>query len=120
MSAFPTCVTVGCDQEPITTPAGNAVKVASIKFSRLANAAWLSAALTIAVKSNLRFTRLFAPPITCGVKYGDPGTRTKAGGVMFSAGYAKTTRPAAAKDVAIALRVVTKLAKVAPSVQVLA
>ena len=116
MSAFPTCVTVGCDHDPITTPAGNAVNTASIKFSRLAKAAWLSAALTIAVKSNLRFTRLFAPPITCGVRYGDPGTSTNAGGVMFSAGYAKTTRPAAAKDVAIALRVVTRLAKVASGI----
>jgi hypothetical protein len=35
---------------------------------------------------------------------------------MFSAGYAKTTRPAAAKDEAIALRVVTKLAKVASGI----
>ena len=116
MSAFPTCVTVGCDQAPIVHPLGNAVKTESIKFSKLANAAWLSAALTMAVKSNLRFTRLLAPPITCGVKYGDPGTSTKAGAVMFSAGYAKTTRPAAASDEAIALRVATKLAKVASGV----
>jgi hypothetical protein len=116
MSAFPTCVTVGCDQDPITHPLGNAVKTESINASMLASAAWLSAALTIAVRSNLRFTRLLAPPITCGVMYGDPGTSTKAGGVMFSAGYAKTTRPAAARDAAIALRVVTKLAKVAPSI----
>lgn len=58
----------------------------SIKVSMLASAAWLSAALTITVMSNRTLQR--APPMALTVMYGDPGTSTIAGGVMFSFGHA--------------------------------
>ena len=57
-----------------------------IKVSKFAKAAWLSAALTITVMSKRTLHR--APPIALTVMYGDPGTSTMAGGVMFSFGYA--------------------------------
>ena len=57
-----------------------------IKVSMLASAAWLSAALTITVMSKRTWQR--APPIAVTVMYGDPGTNTMAGGVMFSFGHA--------------------------------
>ena len=56
-----------------------------IKVSKFAKAAWLSAALTITVMSKRTLHR--APPIALTVMYGDPGTSTMAGGVMFSFGY---------------------------------
>ena len=52
----------------------------------LASAAWLSAAFTITVMS--KRTLHLAPPIAETVMYGDPGTSTIAGGVMFSLGHA--------------------------------
>jgi hypothetical protein len=58
----------------------------NIKVSMLASAAWLSAALTITVISNRTLQR--APPMALTVMYGDPGTSTMAGGVMFSLGHA--------------------------------
>lgn len=58
----------------------------NIKASRLASAAWLSAALTITVMSKRTLHR--APPMALTVMYGDPGTSTMAGGVMFSLGHA--------------------------------
>jgi len=58
----------------------------NIKVSMLANAAWLSAALTITVMSKRTWQR--APPMAVTVMYGEPGTSTMAGGVMFSFGHA--------------------------------
>jgi hypothetical protein len=57
-----------------------------IKVSMLASAAWLSAALTMQVMSKRTLQR--APPMALTVMYGDPGTSTIAGGVMFSFGHA--------------------------------
>jgi len=57
-----------------------------IKVSMFAKAAWLSAALTITVMSKRTLQR--APPMADTVMYGDPGTSTIAGGVMFSFGHA--------------------------------
>ena len=51
----------------------------------LASAARLSAALTITVMSKRTLQR--APPMALTVMYGEPGTSTMAGGVMFSLGY---------------------------------
>jgi hypothetical protein len=50
----------------------------------LASAARLSAAPTMHVMSKRTFNR--APPIALTVMYGEPGTKTIAGGVMFSFG----------------------------------
>jgi len=50
----------------------------------LASAARLSAALTITVMSKRTLQR--APPMALTVMYGEPGTSTMAGGVMFSFG----------------------------------
>ena len=58
----------------------------NIKVSMLASAAWLSAALTMTVMS--KRTLHLAPPMALTVMYGDPGTSTMAGGVMFSFGHA--------------------------------
>ena len=58
----------------------------NIKASRLASAAWLSAALTMTVMSKRTLQR--APPMALTVMYGDPGTSTIADGVMFSLGHA--------------------------------
>ena len=87
MSAFPICWTVGCDHPP-----KNEMLLASrsvtekIKVSKFAKAAWLSAALTMQVMSKRTWQRV--PPIAPTVMYGEPGTSTMAGGVMFSFGHA--------------------------------
>lgn len=56
-----------------------------ISVSKFFKAAWLSAALTMQVMSKRTWQR--APPMALTVMYGDPGTSTMAGGVMFSFGY---------------------------------
>jgi len=87
MSALPICWTVGCDHPP-----KNAMLLASrsvtdkIRVSKFAKAAWLSAALTMHVMSKRTLQR--APPMALTVMYGEPGTSTMAGGVMFSFGHA--------------------------------
>ena len=87
MSALPICWTVGCDHPPRNEMLlDNRSVTENIKVSMLANAAWLSAALTITVMSNRTLQR--APPMALTVMYGDPGTSTIAGGVMFSFGHA--------------------------------
>ena len=58
----------------------------NIKVSMFASAAWLSAAFTMTVISKRTWQR--EPPIAVTVMYGDPGTSTMAGGVMFSFGHA--------------------------------
>jgi hypothetical protein len=55
-----------------------------IRVSMLDSAARLSAALTITVMSKRTLQR--APPMALTVMYGEPGTSTMAGGVMFSLG----------------------------------
>ena len=57
-----------------------------IRVSKFAKAAWLSAALTMQVMSKRTLIR--EPPMALIVMYGEPGTSTMAGGVMFSFGYA--------------------------------
>ena len=87
ISAFPIVVTVGCDHPPRNEILfDNKSVTENIRVSMLAKAAWLSAALTMTVMSKRTLHR--APPIAETVMYGEPGTSTMAGGVMFSFGHA--------------------------------
>lgn len=87
MSAFPICVTVGCDHPPKNEMLLDSKSVTErIRVSKFAKAAWLSAALTMQVMSKRTLIR--EPPIALTVMYGEPGTITMAGGVMFSFGHA--------------------------------
>lgn len=86
MSAFPICWTVGCDHPPRNEMLlANRSVTEKISVSKFFKAAWLSAALTMQVMSKRTWQR--APPMALTVMYGDPGTSTMAGGVMFSFGY---------------------------------
>lgn len=87
MSALPICWTVGCDQPPKNAMFVDSRSVTDkIRVSKFAKAAWLSAALTMQVMSKRTLHR--APPMALTVMYGEPGTSTMAGGVMFSFGHA--------------------------------
>ncbi len=106
----------GCAQPLIIdVPLGSKSNTDKAKVSKFAKAAWLSAAPTTAVSSKRTFIRLPDPPMLAGVRYGLAGTSTRAGGVICSLGNAYTTRPAALRLPARAVRRLTKSAIIRPS-----